>query len=339
MLLLVGELAAQPRTVKDLFESPVQPAAEAKSATTAASSQPAVSVYTSLRSIAEVNNQKIDAEEFSRVILASAGPRVLRQFIGLTLAKQMARSEGIDPTEDDFARERREIIDQISPEKDATGKPLKLDDKERLLKAILLRRGLSNEEFEIGLQNQVYLKAIVKKKIEITDKMLKEEFGRVYGPKRKIRGIMVVDLNLATEIYNKLQKGEDFATLANKYSIDFVSSPIGGQLGDITKSDPRFAMIVSETAYKVGVGKFSSPIRVKKQYWIIKVDAELPAEPISFDKVRDKLYAELYNRLEADMIQKLETELFKTAKIKVYDSVLSDDFKQWREQYENSDKQ
>jgi foldase protein PrsA len=331
ILFLAGELSGQPRTVKDLFESPAEPA---NASSDSASSKP---VYTTSRSIAEVNNQKIDAEEFSRVILASAGPRVLRQFIGLTLAEQMARSEGVEPTERDFARERREIIDQLSPEKDATGKPLKVEDKERLLEAILIRRGLSKEEFELGLRNQVYLKAIVKKKIEITDKMLKDEFSRVYGPRRKIRGIMVVDLNLAADIYNKLQKGEDFATLARKYSIDFVSSPIGGQLGDITKNDPRFAMIVSETAYKLAVGKFSSPIRVKNQYWIIKVDQEMPAEPISFDKVRDKLHTELYKRLEADMIQKVESELFKAAKIKVYDKMLSDDFKKWREQYETSE--
>lgn len=328
MLSLVTSLNGQNRSVKDLFEQPRDKAAESAEKNKAGSVQTAVEVP----EIATVNGRAVERDEFYRVLYASAGMRVLRQLVGLELAKQMADAEGIRPTQADFDAEYKRVTDRMGPEKDALGKVLTQEDRQRILKAVLERRGVSVEEFEIGIRHQAYLKAIVKRKIAISEEMIQEEFKRVYGPRRTIRIIAVADMKLGEGIYNRLVKGEDFAKLAEENSIDFNSAPIGGQLGEITKNDPRLPLIVTNTAYNLKVGKFSSPVKVNSQFWIIKVDQESTPKPITLDKVKDQLQQDLHDRLESEMIEKLETQLFKNAKIKVYDKPLSQQFNLWMDQ-------
>jgi foldase protein PrsA len=328
MLSLVASLNGQDRSVKDLFEQPQDKAAESAGKAKPGSAQ----AMTEVPEIATVNGRAVDRDEFYRVLYASAGTRVLRQLIGMELARQMADAEGIRPTQADFEAEYKRVVDQMGPEKDALGKVLTQEDRKRILKAVLERRGLSVEEFEIGIRHQMYLKAIVRNKIAISDEMVQEEFKRVYGPRRTIRGIAVADMKQAEDIYNRLVKGEDFVKLAVENSIDFNSAPIGGQLGEITKNDPGLPLIVTNTAYSLKVGKFSSPVKVNSQFWIIKVDQESTPKPITLDKVKDQLRKDLFDRMESDMIEKLETQLFKNAKIKVYDKPLSQQFNLWMDQ-------
>jgi foldase protein PrsA len=295
----------QSKSVKDLFEEPAR-SADNNTKTSAE----AKTNYGSERSgsIAEVNNIKISTDDFYRVLYASAGARILKQFVSFELAKQMAKSQNVSPRQIDFDLELRNVVNEISPNKDDNGKKLSYDDKLRIL--------------------EVYLKALVKKKIIISDDMVEAEFVRAYGTKRRIRGIVIADPKLAIELFNRLQKNEDFATLASKYSIDFNSAPVGGQMGEITKHDPRVADIISETAFELKIGDFSSPIRSSNKQWIIKVDSESPAAKVSLDKVRDELIAELYHREEIAMMTALDDELFKEAKIRIYDNLLSQEFRQ-----------
>ncbi len=333
LLVFITTAAAQKnsKSVKDLFVDETSPSSNVQ-----APSAPRPSAD---QEIATVNGRPINRDDFLKVLYASAGNRILRQMIGLELAKQMAAAEGVEPAKDDFDREYRSVVNQLGPEKDQTGKLLSYDDHRRILRAILIGRGLSFEEFEIGIRHQVYLKAIVRKQIKITDTMVREEFARVYGPKRKIRVITVADQRVAEEVFNRLQKGEDFAVLASKYSIDFASAPIGGQFGDITRNDPRVPPTVCKTAFELAVGKSSTPIKVNEKLWIIKVDQHLPPQPISFDKVKNQLQSELFQRMESQMIEKLELELFKSAKIKVYDKGLSGEFTDWLKQMKDNESQ
>ncbi|NLE28092.1 MAG: hypothetical protein GX629_00310 [Phycisphaerae bacterium] len=327
VLLMAMTSNAQSKSVKELFEQPADKTTESSK-----SDKPVARTMAEPAEIARVNNLPIDREEFSRVLYASAGTRVLRLFIGLELARQMADAQGIRLNQADFDREYKQVVNQMGPEKDATGKALTLEDRERILKNILERRGLSIEEFDIGIRHQAYLKAIVKNKIQISDARVQDEFKRVYGPRRTIRAIVLADMKLSEDIYNRLTRGEDFAKLAVENSIDFNSAPIGGQLGEITRDDPRLAPMISRVAFDLEVGKVSSPIMVNNQFWIIKVDQESTPEPISFDKVESQLRSELHERLEKEMIEKVETQLFRNAKIKVYDKLLSRQFNLWMDQ-------
>jgi foldase protein PrsA len=253
------------------------------------------------------------------------------------MAKQMAAAEKVEPSRDDLDKEYRRVVLSLGPQKDTLGKSLTFDDRERLLRGILTRRGISFEEFQIGIEQQAYLRAVAKKKIKITEAMIKDEADRTFGRKREARIIVLQDIKLAENVFHRLQKGEDFATLAGKYSIDFETATVGGQIGDIGPKENKYPAIVVKAAFDLPVGKFSSPVRVDTEYWIIKIDQETPAMPITLEKARPQLMESISIRLENQMIEKMQTELFKEAKIKVYDHRLSKEFNRWLKEIQTNE--
>ena len=283
------------------------------------------------KAIAKVNGVQVSRKEFLRVLYSSSGLRVLRQFIGLKLAEQLAREKGIALTRADFDKELIRVVSALGPKKGVRGKELTYDDRLKLLNVVLKRKGMSYDEFFIGIKTQAYLKAIVRKEIKITDDMLKREYQRIYGRKVHIRAIVVTNLQLAEKILQELQEGKEFSYLAKKYSV-LPSGPIsGGLIKNVSRYDDRLPALVVECAFKLSLGKISSPIKVDENFWIIKIEKSIPAKKIKYETVKDKLKQKLYNELEIRMARQLETDLIKQADIEIYNKQLKRDFSNWRE--------
>lgn len=70
-------------------------------------------------------------------------------------------------------------------------------------------------------------------------------------------------------IYNAIQKGADFAVMANMYSEDQGSKATGGDLGYITALQTVYDF--ENAAYNTPVGKVSKPFRTRFGYHIVKV--------------------------------------------------------------------
>lgn len=75
-------------------------------------------------------------------------------------------------------------------------------------------------------------------------------------------------------IHECLKNGEDFGTLAAKYSVDQVTAPKNGSLGNLWVG--RFPYAFENAAYNTPVGSFSDVIETQFGYHIIKVTGEHP---------------------------------------------------------------
>jgi len=82
----------------------------------------------------------------------------------------------------------------------------------------------------------------------------------------------------ATEIYKRLQRGEDFAKLAKEVSLDQASATKGGYLGYYVAPLPSGFYAFENAMYQTPVGKYSEPITSKMGYHIIKVSDTRPAK-------------------------------------------------------------
>jgi foldase protein PrsA len=81
--------------------------------------------------------------------------------------------------------------------------------------------------------------------------------------------ILVGTIDEAEAIYNRLQKGDDFAKLAEDYSIDRQSAASGGDIGFFTEDqiDPDFAQAVRG----LKDGEISKPVKSNFGFHIIKL--------------------------------------------------------------------
>lgn len=146
-------------------------------------------------------------------------------------------------------------------------------------KSALAQSGLKDEN---ALKEQMKPQIALEKgiKASITEKDLKEN----YKPKLKVSHILVKDENTAKEIKEKLNNGEDFATLAKQYSEDPGSKEKGGELPEFGpgEMDSKF----EEAAYKLEVGQVSDPVKSSYGYHIIKVTDKKELKPFAEEKER-----------------------------------------------------
>ena len=75
-------------------------------------------------------------------------------------------------------------------------------------------------------------------------------------------------------LHQKLKAGEDFATLATKFSEDELSAPKGGALGFITSLQTDYDF--ENAVYSVGIGEYSKPFRTPSGYHLIKINNQRP---------------------------------------------------------------
>lgn len=83
--------------------------------------------------------------------------------------------------------------------------------------------------------------------------------------------------NRAMSVYERLQKGEDFASLAKQYSADQSTVQKGGYLGFITAMLPNGFYAVENAVYNTAIGEVSMPVKSEAGYHIVKVHSERPA--------------------------------------------------------------
>ncbi|MFZ5879467.1 MAG: peptidylprolyl isomerase [Chloroflexota bacterium] len=114
------------------------------------------------------------------------------------------------------------------------------------------------------------------------------------------RHILVNDEAVALAIIERIEKGEDFGTLAAELSTDTGSGAQGGDLGWFG----RGAMVATfeEAAFSLETGEISQPVQSEYGYHIIQVIArqDRPLSEEEWQQARDTAFAEFLQALRAD---------------------------------------
>jgi len=184
---------------------------------------------------------------------------------------------------------------------------------------------------QVGAKNENDIKNKMKTQIAfekaVKDSITEKEMKDYYKPKLKLSHILVKDEKIAKDLKEKLNSGEDFATLAKQYSEDSSSKEKGGELSEFGpgEMDPKF----EEAAYKLETGQISNPIKSSYGYHIIKLTER--KELKSFDQEKDNIRKELEQKriLDQQWKQQFLKDLFKKADIKITDKDLKDTFKEF----------
>lgn len=126
---------------------------------------------------------------------------------------------------------------------------------------------------ESGLRNEKHLEWYTANH-KPTDEEIKSYYEQNKGSLDTIdtKHILVADEKTANEVYDKLQAGEDFATLNETYSTDEAAKARGGELGKMPtmQLDPKYV----EAALKLEAGEFSKPVQSQFGYHIIGLNSK-----------------------------------------------------------------
>ncbi len=174
------------------------------------------------------------------------------------------------------------------------------------------------KEFEI-IKKRLIAMSYLKKKIydEITETKLRDQYRKYIknNPPQdevKARHILVEDEAKALDIIEKLNKGADFAQIANEASQD-IGADDGGDLGWFTKE--TMVSEFADAAFKLKKGEFSEkPVKTQFGWHIVKVDDKRKSKQPEFEEIEDVVKAEY---IEAET-EKFMKDLKESSKIKSY---------------------
>ncbi len=272
--------------------------------------------------VAIVNGHPISRRLMVEKLVEAHGLEMMQQLIVLELARQETRRLNLRVTQADVDAEFERALARIAPEVDAHGHALTEAEKLQSLEMLLQQKGLTLTEFRIGMERNAHLRKVVERGFRVDEPTLREEFARLYGEKVEVRHIQVGDVNGLHEALNRLDRGTDFAEVARAVSQNAESAANGGLLTPFAFNDEAIAPVLREAAFSLDPGQVSKPIRVGRWWHILKLERRIPAPDVRFEDLRQQVETSLRDRVIPQEMNRLITDLFKKADVKVLDSEL-----------------
>jgi len=248
----------------------------------------------------------------------------------------LAEVNGSKITTGDFARELKNLPEYLKAMADTPQGRKAMLDRMVILELILQnasKDGIDKgPEFEEKLQEQkkrLIIETFIKKKVEadaqIADTDLKKFYDQnidKFKTSDQIRAshILVKTEKEAKDIQAQLKAGAKFEDLAKKYSVDS-SAAKGGDLGWFGKG--AMVPVFEKAALALKEGQVSDVVKSDFGYHIIKLTGKRAAGTRPFDEVKDQIKAAIMPSKQQEVIQKIQEELKKSAKITVKEDVLN----------------
>ena len=248
---------------------------------------PAAQAINKADAVAVVNGQYI-----AKSTLASLEKEIAERSHGQTFPKEKLIEELI----------QRELLIQDATQKQLDKSPELMAQLENSKKALLTQADL-----------QSFIKAN-----PVTDAEIKAEYDSKIaaekGVEYKARHILVKTEDEAKKLIAELDKGGDFAKLANKNSLDAKESQNGGDLGWFSAG--QMVAPFSEAVAALEKGKYTKePVKTQFGYHVILKEDSRPLTPPPLEAVKEQLTPYLQRKKVQVMIETLR----KQAKVEIFE--------------------
>ena len=276
--------------------------------------------------VAVVNGVKITAEQFDKnVALFKMDYEI--QFGPETFAKDNPEGIALIATIKEQVMEKllmEEVIIQEAAKKNITASEADIEeayeeykgfrDSNETFKAVIQKYGIDDEFVKEVLKRD---SIIYQYRNSLTDVLIvgeataksfyNENIDMFDTDEVKASHILVSDALLADELYDRLQRGENFQELAKEHSQDG-SAASGGDLGYFKRNE--MVKEFEEVAFSLEIGEISKPVETRFGYHIITV-TDIVSDRQEFDDIK----GELITYLEGLEFQKHIEELKEKAEI------------------------
>jgi len=246
--------------------------------------------------MASVNGQQITRQELAQQCLRRYGEDVLESMVNKHLIWQACQAKGISVTEQDVEAEIKRMAGKfgLSPS--------------RWLGLLREERDITPEQYRQEIiWPSLALRALAADEIVCTPTELREAYEAEYGPRVKVRAIIVSSRELAEEVRARAAKNPDtFGALAKQYSED-PSASVHGLVPPIRKhvGDEQ----IERTAFALKEGEVSQVLNVANQYMILQCEQHMPETYIA-QRFRADAEARVRDRLEDQKLRSVSGSLF-----------------------------
>jgi EpsD family peptidyl-prolyl cis-trans isomerase len=249
----------------------------------------------------------------------------------------LAKVGNVTITQADIEREIKNLPDFAQKIFEGSG------GKERFLNELVKKELLYQEALKKGLdKNTEYLKKVedfkkitligqllekeIESKAKVTDQDVRDYYEKHkedFAPVSQIRMslILVKTEEEAEKILGRLNKGEDFARVAKKSSVDLSSAKNGGDLGYLSRG--QMTPELEAVAVRLKTGEVSEPIKTQSGYQIIKVTDKKLGKVVEFERVRNFISQQLSAEKQKEVFDSYIESLKKSYKVDINKEAVS----------------
>lgn len=250
--------------------------------------------------VASVHDRVITEEEWTGELKKRYGSEVLMTMINRQVVELEAAASNIKITPQEVDQELERMGQGYG-------------SKEQFLQEMEQQLGLTEELLREETIYRLTLEKIATADVEIDDADIDQylqEYPDQFRPKKQLELsiIKVEEETTAEEVLDRLENGEDFATLAKEVSIDEYTRDHGGRLGLVEEDDPFQPKALMDTASSLSKGDIAGPIQLEDGYGVVYVRNILVPEQPDEDFIRETVRKQL--ALEQSVsLSELESQL------------------------------
>lgn len=171
------------------------------------------------------------------------------------------------------------------------------------------------EWMEDVVRPRLILTKMCRDKVKVTDEDLKKEYERQYGEKRDVRIIMWPsgdDKKAIFKLWDDIRKNDNEFNRVARNQANPGLAATGGQVKPITRHSFGADKIVETTAFALNEAEVSSVFETAQGPMVVKLIKIIPADAVPFEKVKEKLTADVFE-LKLTMEIPKQFEELKTA--------------------------
>lgn len=241
--------------------------------------------YSQGQVVARINDETISKEDLYNLLVEQNGQTVLDTLIDQSIIKQEAAKQKIVISEQTIDKKIEELEQSYGSEEE--------------FNTALTTYGTTLEKVKEDLAVSLMVEKLLEPEISITEEEMKtyfEEHKEEFATAEKVQAshILTASEEEAKKVKEKLDGGEDFATLATEYSTDTATSEQGGDLGLFAKGD--MVAEFEEVAFSLEAGSISAPVKTEYGYHIIKVVEKQAAKEANYEdskaEIKELLFQE-----------------------------------------------
>jgi len=211
-----------------------------------------------------------------------AGQYVIEQMIGEKLIQQLAKKEGVEPTE-------AQIEKKITMIKKESGGDLA---------KVLALRGMTMDDLKKKLTVEQALGNVVTKGVTVPDAKVKAAYNQALAAKNSpfkrpeqvfVSVIVASDKKAVDKAYTMVSGGTEFSTVAMQTNDIPVLKQSQGKIGWVSKEDKQFGPQIRNYAFTLSPNTYSKPFKDDDKWVIVKAERKRPSRTQSYDDVKDMI--------------------------------------------------
>lgn len=266
--------------------------------------------------MATVNGRPLYMADLVDLLIRGPGPAYSSQLVREEIVRQEMVRLKLKVTDEEILDESERFLKIMIPQAKTA------QERRQVLRQLLVQKQVSQEQWLRSIRLTARLRKLAEGKVKITDKMLRIQFGNMYGQQKIVRHIELGSLDDARKVLANARKGKDFKGMAFNRSLARTAAT-GGLLppiGPRTRGVP--AAIMQAVMAMEHEGELSDPVQVGARFHILKLEKIIAPKDVKFEDVRDKVAESLKESLLRRQQKLVLDELEKKARVRYVNPVL-----------------